>query len=207
MSVDINSEMVPVAMFLLSSVDPLCVNNVGQAPVELTTNYQLLQDISHFTECKTKHSIQTYIKIFFIGNPSTEKSTLVEAICSETSWWWKRLPHWLRMVKDVPLHTAGIIPSTFRSKRFGYTVLYDMAGQYEYYSSHAAVIENTVLSSPPAFIVVVNLSESDDKIMERLKYWWSFIDNHATRSTAPPYVILVGSHADVVKASGGSAQE
>ena len=207
MNVDTNSEMVPVARFLLSSVDPSCVNNVGQAPVELTTNYQLLQDISHFTECKTKHSIQTYVKIFFIGNPSTGKSTLVEAISSETSWWWKLLPHWLRKVKDVPLHTAGIIPSTFRSKTFGNTVLYDMAGQYEYYSSHAAVIENTVLSSPPAFIVVVNLNESDDKIMERLKYWWSFIDNHATRSTAPPHVILVGSHADVVKARGVSAQE
>ena len=202
------TEMLQVARFLLSSTDlSACLNNAGQTPVELTTNYQLIQDISHITECKTKHSIQTYVKMFFIGNPSTGKSTLVKAIYSEKSRLWKLLPRWFSRVRNVPVRTAGIIPITFRSKKFGNTVLYDMAGQYEYYTSHAAVIENTVLSTPPAFVVVVDLSESDDKIMERLKYWWSFIDNHAARSIVPPHVILIGSHADVIKARGVSVQE
>ena len=196
--------MLQVARFLLSSTDPSCVNNAGQTPVELTTNNQLIQDISRITECKTKHSIQTHIKMFFIGNPSTGKSTLVKAIYSEKSWLWKLLPRWFSRVRNVPVRTAGIIPITFRSKTFGSTVLYDMAGQYEYYSSHAAVIENTVLSSPPVFVVVVDLSESDDKIMEKLKYWWSFIDNHATQFIVRPHVILIGSHADI---SGVSVQE
>ena len=50
---------------LLSSatVDPSCANNAGQTPVEFTTNYQLIRDIYHFTECKTEHSVQTYIKL------------------------------------------------------------------------------------------------------------------------------------------------
>ena len=207
-NVDGDSEMLQVARFLLSSTDlSACVNTTGQTPVELTTNYQLIQNISHITKCKTKHSIQTYIKMFFIGNPTTGKSTLVKAIYSEKSRWWKLLPRWFSRVKNVPCCTAGIIPITFRSKKFGNTVLYDMAGQYEYYTSHAAVIENTVLSSPPAFVVVVDLSESDDKIMERVKYWWSFIDNHTARSIVPPHVILIGSHADVIKARGVSVQE
>ena len=207
-NVEGNTEMLQVARFLLSSTDlSACVNNAGQIPVELITNYQLIQDISHITECKTKHSIQTYIKMFFIGNPSTGKSTLVKAITSESSWLWRFLPHWSRRVRHIPIHTAGIIPITFRSKTFGNTVLYDMAGKYEYYTSHAAVIENSVLSTPPMFVVVVDLSESDDKIMEKLKYWWSFIDNHAAQSIVPPHVILVGSHADVVKARGVSVQE
>ena len=206
-NIDGDTEMLQVARFLLSSTDlSACVNNAGQTPVELTTNYQLIQDISHITECETKHSIQTYIKMFFIGNPSTGKSTLVKAIYSETSWWWKFLPRWFSRVRHVPVHTAGIIPIKFRSKTFGNTVLYDMAGQYEYYTSHAAVIESSVLSSPPAFVVVVDLSESDDRIMEKLKYWWSFIDNHAARPVVPPHVVLIGSHADVVKARGGSVQ-
>ena len=201
-------EMLQVARFLLSSTDlSACVNTAGQTPVELTTNYQLIQDISRITECETKHSIQTYVKMFFIGNPSTGKSTLVKAVCSEKSQLWKLLPRWFSRVRDVPRCTAGINPITFRSKKFGNTVLYDMAGQYEYYTSHAAVIENTVLSTPPAFVVVVDLSECDDKIMEKLRYWWSFIDNHAARSVVPPHVILVGSHADVIKARGGSVQE
>ena len=201
-------EMVEVAKQLLTSVDPSCVNKVGQTPIELTTNYQLIQAISYFVKCKTKQSVQTYINMFIVGNPETGKSTLVKAICKEaTSVLWKIVPKQVRKVKNVPLHTAGIIPTTFRSKTFGNTVLYDLAGQVEYYTSHAAVIKSTVISTPPAFVVVVNLSESEEKISQTLRYWWSFIDNHAARSSAPPQVILVGSHADVVKSTGRSVQE
>ena len=201
-------EMVKVAKLLLSSVDPSCFNNAGQTPIELTTNYQLIQAISHIINCKTKHSVQTYINMFIVGNPETGKSTLVKAICKEaTNILWKFVPKKMRRVKNVPLHTAGIIPTTFRSKIFGNTVLYDLAGQVEYYTSHAAVIQSTVISTPPAFIVVVNLSESEEEISQTLRYWWSFIDNHAARSSAPPQVILVGSHADVVKSTGGNIQE
>ena len=201
-----DSGILKVARSLLSSatVDPSCVNSAGQTPVELTTNYQLIQDISHFTECKTKHSVQTYIKLFLLGNPSTGKSTLVKAIGSETSHLWRILPRILRRVKQVPAKTAGIIPTTFRSKVFGNTVLYDLAGQVEYYSSHAAVIESAVFSSPPAFLVVINLSESEAERSKQLKYWWSFINNHAAKASSPPHVILVGSHADLV---GSKANE
>ena len=201
-------QMVEVAKQLLGSVNPSCVNNAGQTPIELTTNYQLIQAISSFVKYKTEHSVQTYINVFIVGNPKTGKSTLVKAICKEaTSILWKIVPKQARRVKNVPLHTAGIIPTKFQSKTFGNTVLYDLAGQVEYYSSHAAVIQSTVISTPPAFIVVVNLSESDEKIIRTLRYWWSFIDNHAARSSAPPQVILIGSYADIVKSTGKSAQE
>ena len=201
-------EMVEVAKQLLTSADPSCVNNAGQTPIELTTNYQLIKAISHFVKCKTKQSVQTYINVFIVGNPETGKSTLVKAICKEaTSVLWRIVPKKMRRVKNFPLHTAGIIPTTFRSKTFGNTVLYDLAGQVEYYTSHAAVIQSTVISTPPAFIVVVNLSESEEKISQTLRYWWSFIDNHAAQSSSPPQVILVGSHADVVKLTGRNAQE
>ena len=201
-------EMVEVANQLLRlSVDPMCVNYAGQTPIELTTNYQLIQAISHLIKCKEKQSVQTYINLFVVGNPETGKSTLVKAICKEASILWKIVPKNLRRVKNVPLHTAGIVPTTFRSKTFGNTVLYDLAGQVEYYTSHAAVIQSTVISTPPAFIVVINLSESEEKISQTLRYWWSFIDNHAARSRAPPQVIVVGSHSDVVKSTGGSVQE
>ena len=201
-------EMAELAKQLLTTVDPVCVNNAGQTPIELTTNYQLIQAITYMVKCKTKQSVQTYINMFIVGNPETGKSTLVKAICKEaTSILWKIVPKWLRRVKNVPLHTAGIIPTTFQSKTFGNTVLYDLAGQVEYYTSHAAVIQSTVISTPPAFIVVVNLSESEEKISQTLRYWWSFIDNHAAQSSAPPEVILVGSHADVVKSTGQSVQE
>ena len=200
-------EMVEVAKQLLMSVDPSCVNNAGQTPIELTTNYQLIQAISQIIKCKTKQSVQTYISMFIVGNPETGKSTLVKAIRKEASILWKIVPKQMRRVKNVPLHTAGIIPTTFQSKEFGNTILYDLAGQVEYYTSHAAVIQSTVISTPPAFILVVNLNDSEEKISQTLRYWWSFIDNHAARSSAPPEVILVGSHADIVKSTGGNVDE
>ena len=200
-------EMVKVAKNLIISVDPLCINSAGQTPIELTTNYELIQAISHFTRCKTEHSVQTYISLFIVGNPETGKSTLVKAICKEASILWKILPRELRRVKNIPPHTAGIIPTTFRSKIFGNTVLYDLAGQIEYYTSHAAVIQSTVTSTTPAFIIVVNMSESKEKISETLRYWWSFIDNLAAWASTPPKVILVGSHADKVKSRGGNVQQ
>ena len=199
--------MVEVAKQLISSVDPSCVNNAGQAPIELTTRYQLIQAISDIVKCKTKQLVQTYVNMFIVGNPETGKSTLVKAICKEANTLWKIVPKQMRRVKNVPLCTAGIIPTTFRSKVFGNTILYDLAGHVEYYTSHAAVIQSTVISTPPAFIVIINLSESEEKISQTLRYWWSFIDNHAARSSAPPQVILVGSHADIVKSTGGNVQE
>ena len=200
-----------VVSLLLSSgrVDPECVNNVGKTPAELTTDYLIIQKIHSLIESRHRHPIETFVKIFIIGNAETGKSTLIQAICTESSKMLKLLPASRKQVKpeDVEPHTAGIIPITFRSKHFGNTVLYDFAGQYEYYSSHAAVMENVAVPTPPAFIVVVDISEPIDKITEKLTYWWSFIQNHCERTSVPPPVILVGSHKHVVKARNESVKQ
>ena len=107
-----------------------------------------------------------------------------------------------KMVSNVELHTAGIIPITFRSKDFGNTVIYDFAGQYEYYSSHAAVMKASILSSPPLFIVVVNLNEPIHEISQKIKYWHCFICNYRPQSSVLPHMIIIASHADKVKSSG-----
>ena len=197
------ADLIKVAKKLLRHplVDPSCANNVGKTPLNYTTDYELIREISFITQSKTKHAIQNYIKLYVIGNPSTGKSTLVEAICQQASdsVLWSLIPSPLRRVRNVPSQTAGIIPTTLRHKKFGNTILYDMAGQYEYYSSHAAVIESTEQSSPPAFFVIIDLSEDNDLIAHRVQYWCSFINNHAARATAPPHVILIGSRADRVR--------
>ena len=206
---EIQEEMVKIAQMLLkfSNVDPSSANHAGQTPIELTTKYQLIQAISHFTYCKTKHSVQTYINLFIVGNPETGKSALVKAMCKEAGILWKFLPKVLRRVKNVPPRTAGIIPTIIQSKIFGNIFLYDLAGHIEYYTSHAAVVQTIGNLTPPAFIVVVNMSESKEKISETLRYWWSFINNLVAQASAPPQVILVGSYADKVKARGESVQE
>ena len=64
-----------------------------------------------------------------------------------------------------------------------------------------------MLPSPPLFLLLIDISKPMDEIREELVYWWMFINNHSKRATAPPHVILVGSHKDTVKERGGNTQK
>ena len=150
-------------------------------------------------------SIQAYLKLFVVGNSGAGKSTLIKAVTTQASQLLKYSPFpKMKYVnpKDVPPHTAGIVPIPFNSKHFGNAVLYDFAGQHEYYSSHAAVMENLILPSPPLFLLLVDISKPMEEIKEELLYWWHFIDNQSQKATAPPHVLLGGSHKDIVKQRG-----
>ena len=110
----------------------------------------------------------------------------------------------------VPPHTAGIIPIPFNSKHFGHVVLYDFAGQHEYYSSHAAVMENLILPSCPLFLILIDISKPIEIVKEELLYWWMFIDNYCKELKEAidfPHAILVGSQKDIVKSRGEDPYE
>ena len=77
--------------------------------------------------------------------------------------------------------------------------MYDLAGQYEYYSSHAALLEKLVAYPGSLLMVVVDLSKDKNEIIQQLQYWNSFIKSHCSQSGSKPDVVIVGSHADVVK--------
>ena len=195
---------------LLSSpgINPECANHAGQIPAELAkSNYSAIEVISKCLEHKDEQ-LETYLKIFVVGNSGGGKSTLIKAITTQRS----------RSIKnsfkakhvnpsEVPPHTAGIVPLSFNSKHFGHAVLYDFAGQHEYYSSHAAVMENLVLPSPPLFLLLIDISKPMDEIKTQFVYWWMFINNHSKQTTAPPHVVLVGSHKDKVKERGENVQK
>ena len=80
-------------------------------------------------------------------------------------------------------------------------VIYDFAGQQEYYSSHAAVLERIMRNSAAIFICIVDLSQRTEKISESIHYWMSFIENACSSAQGSSHVIIVGSHADLVKSS------
>ena len=178
------------------------VNHEGKTPIEVAgTNYTAIGTIMKLLKHK-KSSIQAYLKIFVVGNSGNGKSTLIKAVTTEASQLLKYVP--LPKMKyvnssDVPPHTAGIVPISFKSKHFGNAVLYDFAGQHEYYSSHAAVMENLILPSPPLFLLLIDISKSKEVMREELVYWWHFINNQSQKAAAPPHVILAGSHKDMVK--------
>ena len=158
---------------------------------------------------RRNHPFYPAFKVFVVGNQSAGKSTLVKALenrLTDTSLLGAvtgRFKH----VSGVELRTAGIIPTHVHSPQLGHIIIYDFAGQYEYYSSHAAYLENLVSSPGVLFLLVVNISKDTEEIVRTLQYWTSFIANLCNQCVSMPEIVVVGSHADVVKSQGEQASE
>lgn len=97
----------------------------------------------------------SFTRMFVIGNPDAGKSSLVEALKREGVFDWL----WRISESSVPLHTAGIVPSTHKSMHHDY-FFFDFAGEPEYYSSHSAILENLTPSKvgDNIAIIVVDVS-------------------------------------------------
>ena len=147
----------------------------------------------------TKQPLRHTVKVFVVGNPTVGKSTLTAALQKEPLIEILSIP---KKVSRVDEKTAGVIPYEFNSKRFGRITLYDFAGQREFYGSHAALLCNAIQSSPPIFLLVVNINESDENIKKNIKIWLSFIENQCTSVDCMPHLIIIGSHADILQARG-----
>ena len=134
-------------------------------------------------------------RIFVIGNCGAGKSTFVEAM--------KREGFFASFSKvsesSVAPHTAGIVPSVYTSKLYGRVLFYDFAGDPEYYSSHAAILENLASSTKGdnIFILVVDLREDLPKIRNIIDYWVFFI-NHQKFMSGKKNLIIIGSHSDLM---------
>ena len=206
-----NSSVCSYVQALISTpgINPEIANCHGHIPAEVGgASFSVIKIINTFLKQK-KSSTQMYLKVFVVGNSGTGKSTLIKAVTTEASQLLKyALSSKAKFVNpsDVPPHTAGIVPIPFNSKHFGHAVLYDFAGQHEYYSSHAAVMENLILPTPPLFLLLIDISKPIEEIKEELVYWWQFINNHSHRAAAPPHVLFVGSHKDKVRARGEDPQ-
>ena len=186
-----------ILLFLLSHNPPLkLVNSVIKQLNWLHTSTKLLQA---FIKCRTEYPLESAFKIFVLGNHGTGKSTLVKVIENEIISLLGLFGGQFRNISKsavVPL-TAGIIPVSIESRRLGQIVIYDMAGHYQYYSSHAALLRSLVSSSASMFLVVVSLNQEKEEIIRQLQYWNSFIDNCCNSAGRPP-TVAVFSHADEV---------
>ena len=195
-------------------IDPNAKNNAGQTPLDLACNADLIRElIRHGANpqdvYKThgnvlgKHSLkqplQTPVKLFMVGNPSAGKSTLTKSLQSE-AFGLKRVTKRIVKVSGVDEKTAGIVPHEFESKTYGRVTLYDFAGQREFYGSHAALLQNAIKTS--IFLLVVDLSESNDDIKQKIFYWLSFLENQCTLVSSKPHFVVIGSHVDVLKSRG-----
>ena len=197
-----------IAQYLLSTgkVDPLAKDNVGKIPMEYATakgNYDLLKLFRSFPKLKRDFPVHTFTKLVLTGYSGAGKTTtsqLIQLLANQAGLFSALSSG---RVTDVECLTAGIIPLHVESKvkEVGNMVIYDFAGQQEYYSSHAAVLERIMRNSAAIFACIVDLSQCMDKISESIHYWMSFIENACSSAQGSSHVIIVGSHADLVKSS------
>ena len=132
------------------------------------------------------------VQVYIIGNRSSGKSTLTKAIQDEYS----QMTGKLFNVRGVTAETAGIDPVQFDSKICGKITIYDFAGHEEYHGSHEALFEST---SHPVFLIPVDLRLPDEEILRTLKYWMTLASKGVTCAQTQADIILVGSHADVLR--------
>ena len=185
-------------------------NNSGKTPMDLAkgdakllineymkqNRDKTLVDYHGMQECaKKKYSGAQHItRLFIIGNPGAGKSSLVESLKREGYF----ESFWRVSESTVPPHTAGIVPSIHTSKHYGRVQFYDFAGDPEYYSSHAAILENLASSSKGdnIFIIVIDLTQDNSAIENVLHYWSAFIQHQNFKNK--PSLIVIGSHSDLV---------
>ena len=160
---------------------------ITQNKAKLYAHYDIIM-----WQAKKKYSnAERITRVFVIGNPGAGKSSFVEAMKREGFF-----KSFGRISEStVPLHTAGIIPSIHTSKRYGRVLFYDFAGDPEFYSSHAAILENLASSKGDnIFIIVVNLKDDILAVRNTLHYWLSFIDYQCGSKN----LIAIGSHSDLL---------
>ena len=191
-----------IVQYLLSTgqVKPLAGNKYGHTPYYLAIfNYDTIKLFHQFEECETAFPVHTFTKLILTGDSGAGKTTIAKHIVHLASTANSDVP--VDCVANVERYTAGIVPHHIQSEQLGNFVMYDFAGQQEYYSSHAAILEQVMRKSAAMFVCLIDLRKSNENICQSLHYWLSFIDNACSTAEERSHVLIVGSHADQVVSS------
>ena len=182
-------------------------NNYEQAPWELVpqnhkNRFEILKMFEPFLQSQADFPVESYGKVFMCGTTTSGKSSLTAAIMERAK---KPADHKFDTSECVTVEpvTVGINVHTFTSHEIGNVVLYDLAGHREYYSSHAAVLENLMLRSPAVFLIFFKLISAIEMIRKELYYWFNFIENvcKGMKSSKRSRIIVIGSRLDKLTTS------
>ena len=191
-----------IVQYLLSTgrVNPLAENEDGYTALSYASgNYDLIKLFEPFEECRTDFPVHTFTKLILTGDSGAGKTTTAKHLVHLASTASSDVP--VDCVANVERYTAGIVPHHIQSEQLGNFVVYDFAGQQEYYSSHAAVLEQVMRRSAAMFVCLIDLRKSNESICQSLHYWLSFFDNACSTAEERSHVLIVGSHADQVASS------
>ena len=177
-------------------------NKRNQTAMELAyrdnvNRFSILKMFEPFEQCRKDFPVESYSKVFFCGNIGAGKSSLAAVIMERAT----KPPNYKFDTSDpipVELLTTGINAHTISSHEVGNIVLYDLAGHKEYYSSHAAILENLMLNTPAVFAILSKMTDNLDIIERDLYYWFNFIKNVSLQlsSLRPSQILVIGSRLD-----------
>ncbi len=144
-----------------------------------------------FKTYQSENPPPTPLNIIVAGKPSSGKSTLIKALCSDGS----------QTIVQAEPHTAGIIPSSHDSEELGCVSFYDLAGQSEYYASHEAVLHTVMASSTPLILLLVDCRKNQGLILQDILYWLHFFKCQVKSKSedGQPHVIVAFSFADQIQ--------
>ena len=177
-------------------------NADNKTPMELGTTSEIKEMMSLYQDTVSRNMFQPFLKLFVIGDSGAGKSTLIQALCKDFPTVARLMPKAMRRVTKPEPCTPGIIPYTFTSTTLGDILLYDFAGQDEYYTSHSAVLHHSTSRSPPVFLLVVKITEAEEELKKGLKKWLKFIRQYSakamkeTKVQKPPHLVIIASHVD-----------
>ena len=159
--------------------------------------FSILKMFEPFEQCRKDFPVESYSKVFFCGNTGVGKTSLAAVIMERA----KKPPNYMFDSSDlipVELLTTGINAHTISSHEVGNIVLYDLAGHKEYYSSHSAILENLMLSTPAVFAILSKVTDNLDIIERDLYYWFNFIKSASLQlsSSRPSQILVIGSRLD-----------
>ena len=175
-----------------SNVKPLFDDYLSYSNQAIQADYQSMQRLAEKKFSGAHH----ITKLFVVGHPGAGKSSLVEALKREGFF----ISFFRVSEKSVPPHTAGIVPSIHTSPSYGRVQFYDFAGDPEYYSSHAAILEKIFQSKigTTICIIVLDLQENNEEIEKKFIYWSTFISNSCKNPQNLPSFLVIGSHSDLL---------
>ena len=151
----------------------------------------------HIGKLSSERPPNNPLAIFITGDGSVGKSTFLKSMLSLKGFMARFSK--AKPVSGVDEKTVGIIPYDIVTETFGRVICYDFAGHQEFYASHCAVLENAVRTSPPIIVYLADLTESEQKMTNSTARWMTLVQNQCTIIEGRAHVIVVGSHADILK--------
>ena len=207
-----NHGHVDVVQLLLQDrrVDALSIDKFGKSPADYVhfsnNSYQLLKLFKPLLKSREDFPIHLFTKVVLTGNSGAGKSSLAKVIAeqdtvnfshkSDTDFARKSIHY--RIESEVETLTAGIDSYIVKSETIGNFMLYDLAGQSEYYFSQSVIMETVIQKMPAIFIDLVDLSKSEEEIAQAIHHWLTFIESTTSKTQEKSCVMIVGSHTDLL---------